>query len=190
MGESLMRSTIFCLLLSAGLAASSACLAQAPAGTPAGSTGLCKDGTYSQSATKKGACKGHKGVKDWYAGKDAKEDKTDKADKADKAEGGAKEKHAKSKKSEKPEMAEKSEKAPASDKMDKTEKSSAKSESGMRETAAMGGGAGKVWVNTGTKVYHCQGDRWYGKTKEGEYMTESEAASKGFRADHGKSCQH
>src|ERR1035438_10114254 len=36
---------------------------------PAGSTGECKDGTYSSSTSKRGACAAHGGVKDWYGTK-------------------------------------------------------------------------------------------------------------------------
>ncbi len=53
---------------------------------------------------------------------------------------------------------------------------------------AVGAGPGKVWVNDATKVYHCQGNRYYGKTKRGEYMAEADAKAKGFRGDRGKSC--
>jgi hypothetical protein len=41
---------------------------------------------------------------------------------------------------------------------------------------------GMVWVNTKSGVFHSEGDRWYGKTKEGKFMTESEALKAGYRA--------
>ena len=40
---------------------------------------------------------------------------------------------------------------------------------------------GMVWVNTTSKVYHVEGDKWYGKTKKGEWMTEDDAVKAGFR---------
>ncbi|HEV3023479.1 MAG TPA: helix-hairpin-helix domain-containing protein, partial [Pirellulales bacterium] len=41
---------------------------------------------------------------------------------------------------------------------------------------------GMVWVNLESKVYHKEGSRWYGKTKSGKYMSESDAIKAGYRA--------
>jgi hypothetical protein len=41
--------------------------------------------------------------------------------------------------------------------------------------------SGKVWVNTDTGVYH-KGGQWYGKTKQGKFMTEDDAKKAGYHA--------
>lgn len=148
-----MKTLFLSMAVAVGLMASIPSYAQAPAAAPAGTTGLCKDGTYYSGATKKGACRGHKGVKDWYGAGAAA-----------------------------PAAAAPSAMAPSAMKpATKTTTPSA--------MTAPGGGAGKVWVNTKSKVYHCQGDRYYGKTKAGSYMTEADAKAQGNRPDHGKACQ-
>ena len=47
----------------------------------------------------------------------------------------------------------------------------------------------KVWVNTGSGVYHCPGTRWYGNTKQGKYMSQGQAQDANYRPAYGKVCQ-
>jgi hypothetical protein len=46
-----------------------------------------------------------------------------------------------------------------------------------------------VWVNTATGIYHYSATRWYGKTKQGEFMSEEEARAKGYRLARNGQCQ-
>lgn len=168
-----MKAWLQVITLGTSLLFGTAVFAEAPADAPAGSTALCKDGTYFSGAKKKGACRGHKGIKEWYgpeektaAGPKKKSDKT--SEKASASAAAAKH-SAPAAAAEAPAPADRKASAPIA--------------------AASGGGAGKVWVNTESKVYHCQGDEWYGKTKAGEYMSEADAEAKGFRASRGKTCQ-
>jgi hypothetical protein len=39
-----------------------------------------------------------------------------------------------------------------------------------------------VWVNTNSGVYHFQGERYYGSTKQGKFVCEKEALKEGDRA--------
>ena len=143
---------------------------QPPAGAPAGTTGLCKDDTYYSGPTKKGACHGHKGVKEWYG-----------------AEGDADKAPAKGA-SATPTPAPAAAATPAQAAAP-AEAASKPAPAKAATAPAPGGGPGQVWANTSTKVYHCPGDKWYGKTKEGQYLSEADAKAKGFHADHGKACQ-
>jgi Helix-hairpin-helix motif len=40
---------------------------------------------------------------------------------------------------------------------------------------------GMVWVNLSTKIFHREGDRYYGNTKNGKFMTEADAVAAGYR---------
>jgi len=47
----------------------------------------------------------------------------------------------------------------------------------------------RVWVNKDTKVYHCPGSIYYGKTRNGEFMEEAQARGYGNRAVQGEGCK-
>ena len=154
--------------------------AQTPA-APQGATGMCKDGSYSTAASKRGACAGHKGVKDWYAADATATTATTAAPAAPaSASAGAP-----------VPVSTPSAAATPSTKTATVPATTAASAPATKAptVAAAGGGNGQVWVNTSTKVYHCEGDRYYGKTKAGSYMTESAALAAGDRAANGKACK-
>ena len=46
----------------------------------------------------------------------------------------------------------------------------------------------RVWINTGSHVYHCPGTRYYGATRQGRYATEAEAVASGNRPAYGARC--
>ncbi|MBS1806388.1 MAG: signal peptide protein [Acidobacteria bacterium] len=146
-------------------------LAQAPAGAPAGTTGKCKDGTFTSAPKKQGACRGHKGIDTWYA-----------ADAAPAAPSAAAA-------SSTPAPAAKSSSSPAPAASPAPSSSSRKSTGPKTpKTAAPGGAPGLVWVNSSTNVYHCYGTQFYGTTKAGKYMSEAEAKAAGARPDRNKAC--
>jgi hypothetical protein len=47
----------------------------------------------------------------------------------------------------------------------------------------------RVWVNNGSKVYHCPGSIYYGKTGNGEFMEEAQARGHGNRAAQAQACK-
>jgi hypothetical protein len=172
-----MKTLVRSLLAASALAvtaiiASQAGVAQVPAGAPAGTTGLCNDGSYWTGSAKSGACRGHKGVKTWYAASAA-------------APTTAATPTAPTPATQSAPPATSPAAAPAAAPAPKTKASTT---SGTAKTPAPGGGPGMVWVNTSTKVYHCYGTKYYGTTKAGAYMSEADAKAKGAHADAGKPC--
>jgi pyruvate/2-oxoglutarate dehydrogenase complex dihydrolipoamide acyltransferase (E2) component len=167
----IMKKMIRFIPLAAALVVTQICMAQAPAGAPAGATALCNDGTYFMGATKQGGCRGHKGIKTWFGAAAA----------APAAAPAAKAAPA-------PVATPAAAPAPAASPAASTAASKAKvSPSSLPQ--APGGGPGLVWVNTASNVYHCSGSEWYGKTKAGSYMSEDQAKAKGAHPDHGKPCK-
>jgi hypothetical protein len=53
---------------------------------------------------------------------------------------------------------------------------------------APGAAPNKVWVNLTSHVYHCPTDRYYGRTKHGQYMTEAAAKAAGAHGPRGETC--
>jgi len=151
---------------SSGAAATSTSSSGTP---PAGAIAKCKDGTYYSGTSHQGACRGHQGVAEWL-------------DKGSSTSGGSATSKTTTTPAPTPAPAPAPKPAPAT-----TSTSHAPTPSSEIQQKA-GGGPGLVWVNSESKVYHCSGDQWYGKTKEGSYMSEAAAKAAGNRAAGGKEC--
>jgi hypothetical protein len=151
-------------------------IAQAPAGAPAGTTGKCKDGTFSSAPKKQGACRGHKGVDTWYAADTGSSNTSAKSAASAPAPAAA------------PAPAPKQNSAPAATTSSAASSTPKSAGSRSAKTPAPGGGPGLVWVNTGTNVYHCYGAEFYGTTKAGKYMSEADAKAAGARPERNKPC--
>ena len=158
-----MKPVLFAAIMGAGLV-----LAPMTYGQTAPVTASCKDGTSFSGTTRSGACRGHKGVASWSTAA------------ASPAEPGMAPAAAPPTRS-----ANASPTAPPPSIPGRTSSGSSGS---SNPAAAKLGGPGQVWVNTTSKVYHCPGDRYYGKTKAGQFMSQSAAEAAGDHPSGGKTC--
>jgi len=176
------------LLLSVAFGTGFLFSAGAFADAPAGAIAQCKDGTYFTGTTHKGACKGHQGVQEWLdknqtaAAHAAATDTTSKKSKSKKSADSAAPATAPAA------AAPATAPAPAAKTAPATDAKHTAPTPASEITQKVGGGPGLVWVNSKSKAYHCQGDEWYGKTKEGSYMSEAAAKTGGNHAAGGKEC--
>ena len=143
---------------------------------PAGSTGLCKDGTYTTAVKKHGSCNDHGGVKAWFgapipqaAPLSPQVSVPASAQTAGEATGTT---------------------APAPSQtatVPPTPTPVPSSGEPPRQVQTPADSV-KVWVNLSSKVYHCPTSDWYGKTTSGKYMSQADAIAMGARPAYNKPC--
>lgn len=157
-----------------------------PATKPTDATGLCKDGSYTTAANKSGACHGHHGIKEWYGVPPAATapPATPQTDTATPptpppvAKAPSPTTQARTQSQAAAKSAGQSAEPPPTESIGKTGYPSSSAENTQE----------KVWLNPKSNVYHCPGSRYYGKTRTGAYMSESEAKAKGAHPYRGKAC--
>ena len=144
---------------------------------PDGSTGLCKDGTYTQASMRKGSCKGHGGVKTWYP--------TDGGAKNGSPNGPVNSTASSDTSASQANMDGTTQKTPNAPARDTP---AALANGGMTRPQAPGAGPGLVWVDAKTNKYYCAADPNYGRTKSGKYISESDAKTGGAAIAKDQNC--
>jgi hypothetical protein len=134
---------------------------------PKNATGQCADGSYTTAHTKEKGCTNHGGVQTWF------EETTASATSAAPVAAAA---------------APAPSAAPTPAARSTAPAAAAAPAASAPAHAQMPTAPGQVWVNTATKVYHCEGTKYYGNTKAGKFMSEAEAQAAGYHPDHGKPC--
>lgn len=156
-----------------GLAAAAALSATSVhAQAPAGATGMCKDGTFTQASMRKGACDGHNGVKTWYPSDGG----------ADKAPAGGVLNPAPTSAGSADGTTQKAPKRPA------RETPAALADGDTSRPQAPGGGPGLVWIDAKSNKYYCAADPNYGRTKAGKYVSEADAKTGGATVAKKQNC--
>jgi hypothetical protein len=161
----LVSMTTAFALATAGVAS-----AQTPAGAPAGATAQCKDGTWSTEQNRDAACSGHDGVRTWYGPSDSPSRTPAPAM-----------------------MPPQTFPKPTPQQMPNAQTPTTGTQTGSRPTLPGGvsrksGGAARVWVDRSARTYVCEGERGYGTSSGGTYMSESEAVSAGNQPANGANC--
>ena len=167
-----MKSFGLIAVLAAAVMAAPGVYAQSAAPAAGSTTTVtCNDGTTQTVSTTKGACHGHKGINKSASGSSGSSSSSSSS-------GGSSSSSSNNSSA--------AAAAPAA----ASKSTTSSSKSAPAATPAAGGGPGQVWVNTGskTKVYHCQGSKWYGTTKQGKYMSASDAQAAGYHAAKNEKC--
>jgi hypothetical protein len=165
-----MRTLLASITTTLALVAGAAYAEPPPIGAPAGATGQCNDGTWAASTSRSEACRDHQGVKTWYLEKSPTKTPAQTM------------------------MPLQTFPNPRPGQMPNAATPTVGSQTGNRPTLPGGLSptpareTGKVWVDPESKVYYCRGDRQYGSTSNGEYMSEVDAVAKGNRSVRGMTC--